>query len=618
MHESADRRLRVAAARADFLSSGAEEEVGCVPDVVAASWRRSVSAGVAAQGLALRYYKDLDVSSRLVRCSQPIIRRLSDETSDLALSIALTDNHARVLSRTDTTRTIGLLLDKVSLASGFGYEEDRAGTNGIGTVLESGSSIHIVGPEHYSEAFQPFACTGAPVRDPLTGRIEGILDISCLTEHSSPMMHSLVRSAASDIERNLLLDRSQCQQALFDTYLKFDARSRAAVMAVGESMVMMNGSAQVLLAPEDQLILQEHTRFLMSRQDTSDDRVPLSRGRSVRIRGTRIMVGTDVAGMVLLITPRAKDSPSHPADFDDRVLLSPTAGPWSTGDQPISRPLRTTPRPPGSSQGTPAWLRAVEDIQAALVARETLLVLGETGSGKFTLLTELFHATHEHARSVSFDAVTITEGSYPEAEMALGSSTGCTLCVVRNLDELTTQGAKRLGSFMLDLVDTDENVVFAATLSDASLSSGLPFDELLPYFQTAVTLPSLRHRTTELPELVDSLLRELAPQRNVRLTAQAMRVVTRYTWPRNLDQLKEALSSALQKRPVGQIQETDLPGYCHTNSQRALTIIEQAERDAIIEALHVAKGNRVQAAKALGLARSSLYRKLTHFGITTI
>jgi transcriptional regulator of acetoin/glycerol metabolism len=78
------------------------------------------------------------------------------------------------------------------------------------------------------------------------------------------------------------------------------------------------------------------------------------------------------------------------------------------------------------------------------------------------------------------------------------------------------------------------------------------------------------------------------------------------------------LSSALQKRPVGAIDEQDLPGYCHTTARRILTGIEQAERDAIIAALKDAGGNRLQAAKALGLARSSLYRKLKQFGITTI
>jgi transcriptional regulator of acetoin/glycerol metabolism len=46
--------------------------------------------------------------------------------------------------------------------------------------------------------------------------------------------------------------------------------------------------------------------------------------------------------------------------------------------------------------------------------------------------------------------------------------------------------------------------------------------------------------------------------------------------------------------------------------------MEAVERDAIVNALREASGNRVQAAATLGIARSSLYRKLKSFGISTI
>ena len=68
-------------------------------------------------------------------------------------------------------------------------------------------------------------------------------------------------------------------------------------------------------------------------------------------------------------------------------------------------------------------------------------------------------------------------------------------------------------------------------------------------------------------------------------------------------------------RPVGEIQPEDLPGYCCQTSGRTLSALESIERDAIIQALRDAGGNRVQAAATLGIARSSLYRKLTSFGI---
>ncbi|MDX6220813.1 MAG: sigma-54 dependent transcriptional regulator, acetoin dehydrogenase operon transcriptional, partial [Frankiales bacterium] len=443
MTDPADRKLQIAAARAAFLGAGTTRLEG-VPQAVAASWQRSASAGVANTALSLRHYDDVDIASRLVRCAQPVIGRLSDETADLPLSIALTDSRARILSRTDTSRTIGLLLDHVSLCSGFGYAEDEAGTNGIGTVLESGASVHIEGPEHFAEPLQPFSCAGAPIRDPVTGRVEGILDITSLAEHSSPMMHSMVRSAANQIERGLLVDRSQCQQALFDTYLRTDARTREAVIAVGDTLVMMNPAAQALLCAEDQAALQEHTRFLMARHDAAEDKVELPSGVVARVRGTRIMVGKDIAGMVVVITSA---HPTDAAGFDDLVLPPSVGGPWASTTELVKR--RPFEEAPVSDGRTPAWRAAVEGIASAVRKGEPLLVIGETGTGKFTLLTEIFHTVQPGGRSLNFCAGEISSNSYEQAEVALEATTVPTLYIFRNLDQLTTDGAERLDRFML-------------------------------------------------------------------------------------------------------------------------------------------------------------------------
>jgi hypothetical protein len=109
--ESSVRRLTTAEARIEYLSTG-DADPGAVSDFVAASWRRSRGAAVAADRGEVPFLGDIDISSRLVRYSRPII----DATEDIPLSIALSDNKARVLARVDTTRTIGLLLDGISLA----------------------------------------------------------------------------------------------------------------------------------------------------------------------------------------------------------------------------------------------------------------------------------------------------------------------------------------------------------------------------------------------------------------------------------------------------------------------------------------------------------------------
>jgi len=121
-----------------------------------------------------------------------------------------------------------------------------------------------------------------------------------------------------------------------------------------------------------------------------------------------------------------------------------------------------------------------------------------------------------------------------------------------------------------------------------------------------------------MPAIVTQVLVAVAGCRGIRISPAALRVISRFGWPRNVAQLEEALRSALLRRPVGELQPEDLPGYCHDAARRQLAGMEAIERDAIVRALHEAAGNRVQAAAALGIARSSLYRKLRYFGITTI
>lgn len=556
------------------------------------------------------------MSSRLVRCSRPIIDRLSEETADIPLSIALTDGRARVLTRVDTSRTIGLLLDNVSFAPGFDYAEGGIGTNGVGTVLESGQPIQIVGPEHFHEGLQPFACSGTPIRDPLSGRIEGVLDISCLTEHSSPLMHSLVRSAAHDIERNLLIDRSQCQQALFESFVRADARSRGAVMAIGGTVVMANTVAQGLLTPVEQATIQDHARHLISRrQDRAVDQFELTTGKVVRIKGARIVVGNDVAGMVIEIALIAEGAPPT---LSQMVTERPVAALTMHSGGDLRLPLLLTPSTLSGSGQSPLWKRACNDIASAMSNHPALLVMGETGTGKFSLLAEIYHRVNPGGRTLLIDAVDISPNSYDDAEAALAATTRPTLYIFRNIDELSTDGVEELNEFLLTLEDSDRPVSITATLSDANLDSDLPFRDLLVHFQQATTVPPLRHRTEDVDTVVTQVLNEISQGRQTRVGPAAMRVIRRYSWPRNITQLKEALTAALLRRPVGDIQPEDLPGYCHDSARRQLTGIEALERDAIVKALRDADGNRVHAAATLGIARSSLYRKLKSFGITTI
>ncbi|MHA6792296.1 sigma-54-dependent Fis family transcriptional regulator [Pseudonocardia bannensis] len=614
MDDGMERRLLVATARADFLSSGSDDLYG-VPDHVAASWRRSASSGVRPHEVASVFHTELDLSSRLVRCARPIIERLSDEVADVPISVALTDNRARIVSRTDSNAWIGRLLDNVYFAQGFGYAEGSVGTNGVGTVLESGESVHIVGPEHFVESLQSFSCAGAPIRDPLSGRIEGVLDVSCLSDQSSPLMHSLVRSAARDIEHNLLLDRSQPQQALFDAYTRIDARCREAVLAVGQRVVMANTMMQTLLDLGDHEALQDHTRFLMARHNTVDDELDLPSGARVRLRGTRVTAGAEVAGMIVVVSVLAEKD--RPVRLSGRYAAGAGHVPTRTGHPDTATlPRSTPPRRIGSVGGrTPAWGAAAADIEVALRAHDALLVLGEPGTGRFTLIAELYHLVHDNGRSIALHAEDINQASEDTIALLLRSDAAPTLYIMRDIDRLTEAAVDRLIDAIHCAPEPDSPIHLAATAAEAPPHDA-SYRALLPYFRASVTVPPLRHRGADIAALATAMLAELAPHRDVRLTRDALRLIMRYRWPGNVRQLKQALSAALSKRPVGALEAHDLPAFCHSTPRSTLRHVDEVERDAIVKALNDANGNRVAAAKALGLARSTLYRKIRHYGIT--
>ncbi|MCU1604279.1 MAG: modulated sigma54 specific transcriptional regulator, Fis family [Modestobacter sp.] len=600
MPDHADRRLLLTTARAHLLE-GADRVPRGVPSNVAASWRRSVSAGVDPGELPREYSTDLDLGSRLVCCAQPVIEQLAQELADVPMCVALTDNRARLVVRRDSDTRIGRVLDGVYFAQGFGYAEGVVGTNGVGTVLEFGESVHIVGAEHFVEPLQTFACAGAPIRDPFTGRIDGVLDISCRSRDSTPLMHSVVRAAAARIGRNLVMDRDQGQQALFELYSRVDARSRGAVLAVGQRIVMGNAAMQTLLDPLDLVALQDHVRFAMTGHTSLDDRVDLPSGTQVRVRGSTVAVGADIAGVVGVVG----------------VLHEPDGRGAAV---PERRPARQLSPQPGRARGgrvvattSPAWRAASDSVEQALRAGEAVVVLGEPGTGRATLLSDLHHLLHPAGSVVLIEADEVEATPREVADRLLQSGSEPVLHVLRDVDRLSPGTAHTLAARLRGTSRPLEHVAATAVQSGTVEA---PHDPLLALFRASASVPPLRHRSADVPALVRALLAELAPHREVRLDGEAMRLVVRYCWPGNVRQLRDALASALRLHPVGCIQAQDLPTYCSSVPRSSLRPVDEAERDAIVTALRSAGGNRVAAATALGLARSTLYRKIRQYGIS--
>lgn len=94
-------------------------------------------------------------------------------------------------------------------------------------------------------------------------------------------------------------------------------------------------------------------------------------------------------------------------------------------------------------------------------------------------------------------------------------------------------------------------------------------------------------------------------------------MLMRLSWPGNAEQVLQMLRQVVKHRRTGQIQPEDLPPEARAVGRRRLSPLERIERDAIVESLVDAHGNKAKAARSLEMSRATIYRKIHDYGIVS-
>src|SRR6202050_89571 len=280
-------RDRLAEARAHFLSAEPVDQAA-VRKPILASWWRSRQWNVAADHIDLSYLREPDLETTLARTADPVLRHLHEQLDGQPISIILTDAAGMVLTRLTADHDLERALDGIKLAPGFSYAEERVGTNGIGTALESGGPAHVFGHEHYAESLERFGCAGVPVHDPVSGKTVGVIDLTCWRKNADPLLVSLVKSTADQITQALLAAGSSRDLHLLQEYVRACRRTGGIVLALGNDVVMLNDHARRVLDPGDQSALIGHAMEALARQNPGAVTVDLPSGVTARMFCRRI------------------------------------------------------------------------------------------------------------------------------------------------------------------------------------------------------------------------------------------------------------------------------------------------------------------------------------------
>jgi len=300
--------------------------------------------------------------------------------------------------------------------------------------------------------------------------------------------------------------------------------------------------------------------------------------------------------------------------------------------------------------------RLFEQMRLVAPTRSSVLIIGESGTGKELVASAIHRASPR--RNERFLAINC--GAIPsdilESELfghERGAFTGAvnrkigkfevahrgTLFLdeiselypelqVKLLRVLEERQIMRVGGS--ELIDVDFRLVAATNRDLEKEVADGRFREDLYYRLKVVTLriPPLRERPADLPALAEHFLAVFSQEHGrptIRITPEALEVLSRYPWPGNVRELRNVIESMVVFHQGEEITLNDLPAEVRQSSTLSTSgspvqsvvgqqrTMEEIERQAILETLRRTEGHRAKAADVLGIGLRTLQRKLKEY-----
>jgi transcriptional regulator of acetoin/glycerol metabolism len=642
------------------------------PDIrteVMHSWRRSCQAGVnpGARGGPVAFAGEQlcqlqSLNWRLMEAAGPIMERAADLLSDANSMMILTDANGVILKAVGDPRTIEAGRE-IHLEVGANWNEKAAGTNGIGIALALKRPVFVHATEHFCEPVKDWTCSGAPIRDPVDGSVIGLLDVSGPKRISERHNLAISVMAAQRIEASLEEQSTSERLRLMEACLTMPPSSTEdGILALDRTgrVVHQNDKIGELLrrwsVPAQPTVGQTFIDAVES-SDPEEWRNRLPRGLSpdwllpLRVDGESI-------GALLIIPNRSRSTKAQP---QPRAAEGTSAA--------------TTPKVEmiGESE---SLLSARQKAELAGRGRTPILIQGETGVGK-ELFARLIHANGKRRQDEPF--VTVNCGALSKELLlselfgyVRGAFTGAsdegraghfeaadggTLCLdevgemplemqpylLRVLEEGVVH---RLGENRPRKVDIRLVAMTNRDLKQEVAEGRFRRDLYYRIAAATISAPPLRERGPDIDLLTDHFNANfaerygLAPLEFPEPVREAMRA---YSWPGNVRELRNLVENLMLMAPDRCLRLQDLPedilygesgqpafparpgGEVNGTAPAPTALppvtteepcqLEDAERRTIISALDAYQGNISMAAKRLGISRTTLYRKLKHYGL---
>ena len=226
-----------------FLGGGRVESVR---RPIADSWQRSFAAGVdpSSNGSAPSVADDDEAAARwevhpLVTVA-PLIREcLAGIADDAAHLMVVSDADGTLLWLEGAPGVRLAAANSMNFAVGALWSESGAGTNAIGTALAADHAVQVFAAEHFNEVVQAWTCAAAPVHDPDTGRLLGVIDLTSKMSTVHPHSFAVAVATAGAVEAHL-----RCEMHEQDARMR--SRYRDRVLGGSDDRALVTSSGRVI------------------------------------------------------------------------------------------------------------------------------------------------------------------------------------------------------------------------------------------------------------------------------------------------------------------------------------------------------------------------------------
>jgi transcriptional regulator of acetoin/glycerol metabolism len=545
--------------------------------------------------------------------AQPVMEALYQQIANTHSMVALTDAKGLILHSLGDDDFLKKAA-RVALRAGSDWHEERQGTNAIGTALAERRAVTVHGAQHFLRANQFLTCSCVPIFDPF-GQLGGLLDVTGDQRGYHAHTRALVRMSAQMIENNLF-DHTFNQ----GFYLRFHSR-REFIGTLMEGLAAFSGDGTLLAA-------NGSARFQLGLGDAP---TAASLAELFGIAPGALLERCRLQTAWLELHLRDGVQVQVQAQWRGTIAGHAPGAASAAAPQPHLRYLNT---------GDAQVARLLDKIGRVIGRDIPILITGETGTGK-ELLAQAIHRDSPRAGApfVAVNCAAIPEalieselfgyedGAFSGARRKghrgkLTQANGGTLFLdeigdmplplqVRLLRVLQEREVEPLGGSGPLAVDFS---LICATNRDlqAMIAQGRFREDL--YYRInglVVRLPPVRERS-DLEVIVRKILqaesRHCGAARQV--SPEVMALFRRYAWPGNFRQLAGLLRTACAiADDDGVIRPEHLPDDFSVDEPAAGVLSEQ-EHDAIVAAVAAHRGNVSAAARALGISRNTIYRKL--------